>query len=207
MVVLGNGRRVLGHTGLGPASTRDPCIAWSVEFTEKAAGVSPEVTVVPGSYAGFFDASSQAAGALIGLLFVVIALKPGRIVGDRADPTSRRLAASSFTGLVNAFFVSLLALIPGHNIGIGAAIMAVLSLYHTLRLHLGYPGARHILVFVFSLLAYGAELFVAIAFMVHPHDRDLVTYLAFVLIGCFAVALSRAWQLMETTTANDLPAA
>ena len=40
--------------------------------------------------------------------------------------------------LVNAFFVSMLALIPGHNLGLGAAIMAVLSLYHTLRLHLGH---------------------------------------------------------------------
>jgi hypothetical protein len=135
------------------------------------------------------------------LLFVVIALKPGKIVGDRAEPNSRRLAASSFTGLVNAFFVSPLALIPGHhNIGIGAAIVAVFSLYHTLRLHLGHPGAIHVLIFVVSLLAYGTELCVAIGFILHPHDTDLVTDLAFVLIGCFAVALSRAWQLMETTT-------
>jgi hypothetical protein len=159
------------------------------------------VIVVPSDYAGFFDAASQAAGALIGLLFVVIALKPGKIVGDRADSTSRRLAASSFTGLVNAFFVSMLALIPGHhNIGIGAAVVAVLSLYHTFHLHLTHRGTRDILMFGISLLAYGTELCVAIAFVAHPHDVDLVTYLAFVLIGCFAVALSRAWQLMESTT-------
>ena len=55
--------------------------------------------MVPSSYASFFDAASQAAGALIGLLFVVIALEPGKIVGDRAEPVPRRLAASSFTGL------------------------------------------------------------------------------------------------------------
>jgi hypothetical protein len=164
--------------------------------------------MVPNDYSSFFDAASQAAGALIGLLFVVIALKPGKIVGPRAEPTSRRLAASSFTGLVNAFFVSMLALIPGHhNVGIGAAIIAVFSLYHTLRLHLnhtlrlhlGHPGARHIVVFVVSLLAYGTELCIAIAFILSPHNHDLVTYLSFVIIGCFAVALSRAWQLMEIT--------
>jgi hypothetical protein len=166
--------------------------------------------MVPSTYASFFDAASQAAGALIGLLFVVIALKPGKIVGDRAEPASRSLAASSFIGLVNAFFVSLLALIPGHhNIGIGAAIVAVFSLYRTLRLHLDHPGVRRILVFVFSLLAYGAELCVAIAFILSPHDVDLVTYLCFVVIGCFAVALSRAWQLMESTTVStqDVPTA
>jgi hypothetical protein len=171
--------------------------------------VSPEAGVVPSSYSSFFDAASQAAGALIGLLFVVIALKPGKIVGVRAEPTSRRLAASTFTGLVNAFFVSLLGLIPGHNIGIGAGVVAVLSLYHTLRLHLGHPGVRHIFTFVLSLLAYGTELYLAIEFVRHPHDTDLVTDLTFVLIGCFAVALSRAWQLMESTAVgtDDVPAA
>ena len=166
--------------------------------------------MVPSDYASFFDAASQAAGALIGLLFVVIALKPGKIVGDRAESTSRRLAASSFTGLVNAFFVSMLALIPGHhNIGIGAAVVAIFSLYHTVHLHLSHRGAKDILMFGFSLLAYGTELCVAIAFIAHPHDVDLVTYLAFVLIGCFAVALSRAWQLMESTTVgtDDVPRA
>lgn len=165
--------------------------------------------MVPSSYSSFFDASSQAAGALIGLLFVVIALKPAKIVGPRAESTSRRLAASSFTGLVNAFFVSLLALIPGHNLGIGAAIVALFSLYHTLKLHLVHAGSRHILVFVVSLLAYGTELALAIAFIVDSHDVNLVTDLTFVLIGCFSVALSRAWQLMESTAigTDEVPTA
>ncbi len=138
--------------------------------------------VVPNSYASFFDAASQAAGALIGLLFVVIALKPGKIVGDRAEPTSRSLGASSFIGLVNAFFVSLLALIPGHhNIGIGAAIVAAFSLFRTLRLHLGrpdIPGTRHILALLRG-------------------DR------------MFRCGISRPWQLMESTTVSteDLPTA
>jgi hypothetical protein len=155
--------------------------------------------VVPSDYSSFFDAASQAAGALIGLLFVVIALKPGKIMGPHAESSARGLATSSFTGLVNAFFVSMLALIPGHTIGWGAAIMAVLSLYHTLRLHLGHPGARHYFVFALSLVAYGTELGLSIAFILHPHDVDLVNDLTFVLIGCFSVALGRAWQLMETT--------
>ena len=94
---------------------------WSTSSEETS---SLERDVVPSDYSNFFDAASQAAGALIGLLFVVIALKPGKILGPRAEPAFRRLAASSFTGLVNSFFVSLLALIPGQNLGIGAAIMA-----------------------------------------------------------------------------------
>ena len=83
---------------------------------------------------------------------MVIVLRPVRIVGANANPVAKGLAASTFTGLVDAFFVSLLALIPGHKLGIGAAVMAVLSLYHTLRLHLGLRGARHIAIFVASVL-------------------------------------------------------
>ncbi|MGD0068635.1 MAG: hypothetical protein ABSB76_35045 [Streptosporangiaceae bacterium] len=155
--------------------------------------------MIPSSYAGYFQAASQAAGALIGLLFVVIALKPGRIIGRHADPVARRLAASSFTGLVDAFFVSLLALIPGHDLGYGAAVMALLSLYHTLRLNLAYPGVRHTVIFAASLLAYGFQLCVAVAVIVAPDNVDFIKFLAFVLISAFAVGLNRAWALLEST--------
>ena len=152
---------------------------------------------------GFFQAASQAAGALIGLLIVVVALKPAQIVGAHADPVARRLAASSFTGLADAFFLSLLSLIPGHNLGVGAAIMASLSLYHTLTLHLGHRGARMNVIFVASLLAYGVQLYFGVAFALHPHDADLVKSLSFVLIVAFAVALSRAWQLLQSAAVSD----
>ena len=154
--------------------------------------------MIPSNYLGYFQAASQAAAALLGLLFVVIVLRPGRIVGAHANPAAKGLAASTFTGLVDAFFVSLLALIPGHNLGSGAAIMAVLSLYHTLRLHLGLHGARHIVIFIASVLAYGLQFILAVAFILNPHDAGLVGDLAFVLIGAFAVALSRAWQLLRS---------
>jgi hypothetical protein len=154
--------------------------------------------VVPSNYLGYFQAASQAAAALLGLLFVVIALRPGRIVGAHANSVAKGLAASTFTGLVDAFFVSLLALIPGHKLGPGAAIVAALSLYHTLRLHLGLRGGRHSVIFFVSLLAYGLQLCIAIAFVLNPHDAGLVTDLTFTLIFAFAVALTRAWQLLES---------
>jgi hypothetical protein len=157
--------------------------------------------LIPSNYVGYFQTASQAAGALIGLLFVVIALKPGKVVGAHADPVTRKLAAGSFTGLVDAFFVSLLALIPGHHkIGIGAAILAVLSLFHTVMLRRGHPGIRSTVIFSVSLIAYGFQLYTAVALILHPAEVDLVEDLAFVLIGTFGVALSRAWQLLESTT-------
>ena len=181
-----------------------PAAAKSARKKSHSRHTSPHV--VPDSYAGFFAASSAAAGALIGLLFVVIALKPGQMVGRHAELASRGLASSSFTALVNAFFVSLLALIPGHNIGIGAAVLAVVSMYYTVRLQLGRPGAGYIVTFVASLLTYGIELFIAVAFILRPHDVGLVRDLAFVLIACFAVALGRAWQLMESAAVGTTEA-
>jgi hypothetical protein len=38
----------------------------------------------------------------------------------------------------------------------------------------------------------------AVAFVLHPHDAGLVNDLTFVLIGAFGVALSRAWQLLQS---------
>ena len=154
--------------------------------------------MIPSNYLGYFQAGATAAAALLGLLFVVIALRPAQIIGAHANPVAKGLAASTFTGLVDAFFISMLALIPGHKVGAGAAIMAVLSLYHTLRLHLGLRGARHILIFVASVLAYGLQLCIAIAFVLNPHDAGLVTDLTFALIFAFAVALTRAWQLLQS---------
>jgi hypothetical protein len=153
--------------------------------------------MIPSSYVGFFEAAAQAAGALIGLLFVVVALRPERMVGAKADPVAQKLVGSSFTGLVDAFFVSVLVLIPGNDKGIGVGIMAALSLFQTLRLHLGHRQAQHIVMFVASLLAYGYQLYLAVEFALHPHDADLVNDLSYVMIVAFAVALSRAWQLLR----------
>jgi hypothetical protein len=162
--------------------------------------------VIPTSYLGYFQTAAVAAGALLGLLFVVIALRPERIVGAHANPFAKERAASTFTGLVDAFFISLLALIPGHKVGIGAAVMAVLCLYYTQRIHQGLQGARHLAIFVVSLLAYGLQLGLAVAFILNPQDDGLVTDLTFTLIFAFAIALTRAWELLQSeavTPADD----
>jgi hypothetical protein len=92
--------------------------------------------VVPSSIVGYFAATAAAAGALIGLRFVTVSLHPDLIFGDQAAPRARRLAESSFIGLVNTFFLSLVALIPHTDIGYPAAILAALSFYTTLTRHL-----------------------------------------------------------------------
>src|SRR5579862_8158803 len=88
-----------------------------------------EARVVPDSYDGYFTASTAAAGALIGLLFVAVALRPDSVFGAHASHTGRVRAGSAFTGLVNAFFISLIALIPDANLGYPAVVLGVSCLY------------------------------------------------------------------------------
>jgi hypothetical protein len=108
------------------------------------------------------------------------------------------LAGSAFTSLVNAFFVALVALIPDTDIGYAAVIVAVSSTIATLRLDRHLPGRRaRFSRLVFSLVTFLAELVVGILILVHPHERGLIDDLCYVLPALFAVALNRAWELLQ----------
>lgn len=152
--------------------------------------------MVPDALIGYFAAATAAAGALIGLLFVAISLKPEDIFGESAQATPRRLAESSFTALVNAFFVSLIAIIPGTNLGWVAGIMALLSLYSTLARRVRSPDASDIGVLAFAAVIYLGQLGIGVALIVVPGNTDLVYKLAYLTVAAFAIALARAWALM-----------
>jgi hypothetical protein len=57
------------------------------------------------------------------------------IFGKDAGRGGEALAVMAFTGLVNSFAVSLLAMIPGANVGVSAMVLAVLSLVGSVRLN------------------------------------------------------------------------
>ncbi len=73
--------------------------------------------MVPPQFLDFFIASTGAGAALAGLLFVAVSLAPEQIVTRRAPMERRAVAGSAFTALINAFFISLVALIPHINFG------------------------------------------------------------------------------------------
>jgi hypothetical protein len=53
--------------------------------------------VVPDSFSGYFTAAASAAGALIGLLFVAISMRPEALLG--ANQSSRATALAQGAGL------------------------------------------------------------------------------------------------------------
>jgi hypothetical protein len=160
--------------------------------------------VVPDDFSGYFAAAAAAAGALIGLLFVSVSLRPDDIFGDATPGGGRALASSSFTGLVNGFFLSMAALIPGQNLGISAVVLAVFCISQTVRLHRSVGTARsNVLTSFASVGVFVVQLAAGIGLAVRPHSEGFVKALAWVTITSFTVALLRAWALLRGKAPHD----
>jgi hypothetical protein len=154
--------------------------------------------VVPGDFIDYFAAAGTAAGTLIGLLFVAVSLRPESVLGAGAPPAARAVAGSAFIALVNSFFVSLIAVIPHTSLGYTAAIMALLSLWSTLRLHRGLAGPEPAWrQLILGVVTYVGQFGVGVVLAIRPHAGGLVGVVAYVLVASFAVGLTRAWSLMQ----------
>jgi len=159
--------------------------------------------VIPSQFTTFFAASLTADGALIGLLFVAIDIEPERTFGKAAVQERELAASGAFTSLVNAFLVSMVALIPDINIGWGVICIAGVSLLNIMihaadKLRRGQRTFNRSLFFTISaLLLYGLEILYSVQLIQQPHNLDAVFTLIVVLIVTYAVALTRAWTLLS----------
>jgi hypothetical protein len=153
--------------------------------------------MVPASFYGYFTAAAAAAGVLIGLLFVAVSLRPETIFGDEASAAGRAQAGSAFTCLVNCFFVSLVALIPQAGIGVAAVVVSLTSILATVRLH--REVARQELQLTMLVLSMATYLyqFVIGLYVIVTSGTGQISNLAYLQIALFAVALRRAWSLVQ----------
>jgi hypothetical protein len=168
--------------------------------------------MVPDSYHAFFSGCVSVAGALIGLLFVAISITPHKMAGDRASTEFQRRAGIAFTSLINALVISLVALLPGDNMGWTSGVVSVGALSSVIGLTiltLRNPeiGARRVWVFV-RLVALGllfAGQFVnSFGYSATGNDTSTVGTQAILTIACFLVSIDRAWELLGGTNAGML---
>lgn len=159
--------------------------------------------MVPQEFIAFFAASLTADGALIGLLFVAIAIEPERTFGDAAIQERELAASGAFTSLVNAFLVSMIALIPDLNIGWGVIFIAGVSLLNIMihaadKLRRGQRTfVRSLLYTLSALVLYGLEILYGARIIQQPRNNlDALYTLIAVLVATYAVALTRAWTLL-----------
>jgi hypothetical protein len=160
--------------------------------------------VVPPAFANFFIASASAGAALVGLLFVAVSLAPEQIVTRRAPQERQAVAGSAFTALMNAFFLSLAALIPNTNFGLVVVPVSCLCLvtsliqaWPLLRRRKGWLSLlRRAFLVVLSVGLYGLELLNGYQLLMAPSQVGIVYGLVSCLIGAFALGLIRAWELL-----------
>lgn len=160
--------------------------------------------MVPAEFQAYFVANAGAGGALVGLLFVAISLRPERVFGQSASVPHQLRATGAYLALLDAFFISLMALIPGVQLGWPVMILAVLALkntgsqlFHLVRLH-GKVRERitstTAIITLGSLAIYLAELWCG--FLLVRGNSGALYGLCYIIIGSYAVGLSRSWELL-----------
>ena len=160
--------------------------------------------MVPPEFANFFIASASAGGALVGLLFVAVSIAPEQIVAAQAPVERQAVAGSAFTALMNAFFISLFALIPNFNIGFVimpfsfvCLLTSFIQAWRLLRRTNNWQGLlRRAFLVLISVALYGLELWNGFQLFTDPSQPGNVYGLISCLLGAFAVGLIRAWELL-----------
>lgn len=159
--------------------------------------------MVPETLNNFFLASASIGATLVGLIFVAVSIAPEHIVQASAPIERQAVAASSFTALLNAFFISFAALIPG-VIGFMALLMSTVGLINSLYLAWNLLKererwqnfVRRVFLILVSIFIYGYEFYVAIRISLNPNSVENIYTLAGLLVGVYAIGLTRAWQLL-----------
>ncbi len=159
--------------------------------------------MVPPQFVNFFIASAGAGAALVGLLFVAVSIAPEHIVQANAPVERQAMAASSFTALLNAFFISFGALLP-ENVGYITLVMSLSGLINSIYLTRNLlkerqkwqSVVRRINLILVSYIVYGFELYYAILLIKEPGNSEVFYGLTGLLIAVYSIGLLRAWQLL-----------
>ena len=167
--------------------------------------------MVPTAYHTFFGGCASVAGTLIGLLFVAISVSPHKHVGTKAPLAFQVQAGVAFTTLINALVIALAALLPGHNLGTAAVILAGAGISSTigmtvLRLR-DRPGRRRLwglaIIPVLGVL-YLLQLHSGIDLLLHPGSIDPIHFQALLIIAFFMIAIARAWHMIGASDSGLL---
>jgi hypothetical protein len=159
--------------------------------------------MTPDALNSFFLASAGIGATLVGLIFVAVSIAPEHSVQANAPIERQAMAASSFTALLNAFFISFGALIPGF-IGPMTFIMSALGLINSSLLawqllkerERWQNVVRRLFLILVSLIIYGFECYFAILIIKEPNSVGNIYSLAGLLLGVYGIGLTRAWQLL-----------
>jgi hypothetical protein len=161
--------------------------------------------MVPENLHDFFVASGGVAGALIGLLFVAISVSADRLAKEESKAQPHRIRAyAALSAFINALAVSLFGLLPGEKIGwtsvavsVSGLVFITAAVLSLVRLHAVHLKTARDLVFLVGLLViFGFQLVEGLTVVIHPANSGAVNTIAFLVVVCFLVGISRSYELI-----------
>jgi hypothetical protein len=153
------------------------------------------------SYSDFFTASASAGGALTGLLFVALSVSPERLREIADNQEHQAMAATAFTALIDALFVSLDGLTPGGGTQTTSLIMGILGLTSTASFYWRMWRVRHdeelskrwpYLLGLIMVMYAAQAIFGGTASNASSSDSLSANFI-FIM---FAVGIARSWELL-----------
>jgi hypothetical protein len=153
------------------------------------------------SYSAFFSGTATVAGALVGLLFVALSVSPERLRSVTGSVEHQAMAATAFTALVDALFVSLIGLQPGGGLNYGAVITGGLGLTSSIGLavRLWRSRGKEVLsrrwpyLLGFIIAVYAAQ--VTSGFVASSESAQANVSVIFLYV-MFGTGISRSWELL-----------
>jgi hypothetical protein len=165
--------------------------------------------VVPTSYYDFFAACATVAGALIGLLFVAVSISPDKMSGAHASTEHQVRAGAAFSALINALIIALIALLPGEHLSVPVISLGAVGLSSTIALAIVFYRKRQgkihpgqLLLLAVPHFLYALEIINGIALKGPGINLGDLGNQGGLMIGFFAFAIARAWELVGATGSN-----
>jgi len=154
--------------------------------------------MIPSTLNNFLLATIGSSASFIGLLFVAMSFTLPADPSREDAHRKQTLAEGSYIALINIFFVSLVALVPGVQMGYVIVVMSLvglISVYRSLRWHKRLLLASNAFTIVYSTILYLGELAFGLPILLHPNTTiDRYSFMT-LIIFLFAMALARAWEL------------
>lgn len=157
---------------------------------------------MPEQYSTFFVACSQAASALVGLLFVALSIDVGLEREFRIKQYA--LSETAYISLVGIFIVSLLTLLPLALSLIGGAgiIFSLIGIAGLLRLHKNFDHEHVPVDTYYTFATIGVYIVLAancLWIIMTDGGGYSLSLFSFLFVVLFGLSLVRAWRALRIT--------
>lgn len=160
--------------------------------------------MLTGAYRDLLPAIAGCAATLTGLLFVAMTVAGRPSPSDRPAVIRQVRAGASILAFSNALTISLIAMVPGDNVGYWAVTLAVIGIFFTAAgarsIFSSHMARRHVprqlALITLLLTTFAFELGVGVELIRNPHSSGAAEVLGNLLVALLIIGIARAWELV-----------